>query len=281
MATTLTLVAEKKLSKIVSAKGVDDYEASGIVASSGLLYVASDNMTRIASMDTSLGHGKLGLGDVEQSQYEAITATDDGRFYVMIETASADDPRGKVVELDSTTTAISAAFTDVTFKHVNQGFEGLAWLRVGTVEYLLALCEDNDCNNQDTDPGSGRVHVLSLENGIWTTKDTLSIPSEVKFVNYSDLAIRTNGDGSYTVAIVSRKSSTVWIGKLSTSPWSFKGPGAFYGFPLDEDGNVQYCSIEGVTFLGPSVLAFASDKSGAGAPCTIEEESVHIFEVPH
>src|SRR6478735_9946804 len=77
-ALTLELVAEKKLSKLLSTKDVDHYEASGIVASSGKLYVASDNSTRIAVIYTALDEGELGPGDAGDSQYEAITASDDG-----------------------------------------------------------------------------------------------------------------------------------------------------------------------------------------------------------
>src|SRR6187200_3055456 len=87
---TLQLVAEKKLSKLLPTKEVDHYEASGLTASGGMLYVAFDNLTNIAAIDTSLSKGKLGPGDAVDSQYEAIAATDDGRFFATIEPASDD-----------------------------------------------------------------------------------------------------------------------------------------------------------------------------------------------
>src|SRR3954471_24055931 len=58
----LLLVAEKKLSKLFSSKDLDHYEASGVVASSGALYIAFDNATAIGSVDTSLDTGALGHG---------------------------------------------------------------------------------------------------------------------------------------------------------------------------------------------------------------------------
>ena len=277
-AKTLELVAEKKLSKLLRKE--DSYEASGIVASGGMLYVASDNSTVVAAIDTSLGDGALGPGDASESQYEAITATDDGRFFAMIETVSETDARAELAELDSSTVLLEQSFTDTTFEHVNKGFEGLAWLRIAGTEYLLALCENNNCKDDDSAVGKGRVKLLAKVDGVWATQASLKLPESVAFLNYSDLALQDNGDGSFTAAIVSHKSSALWLGTLSTSPWAFSGPSTFYVFPRTEQGVVQYCSIEGVTFLGPSVVAAVSDKSDGSAPCTDEEESIHIFKLP-
>ena len=274
----LQLVSEKKLSKLLPKKNV--YEASGVVASDGKLYVASDNSFEIAAIDTALGDGSLGPGDASESQYEAITASDDGRFFAMIETVSETDARSAVAELDSNTAFVSQAFTDMTFDHLNKGFEGVAWLRVGGGEFLLALCENNSCKDDDSPAGEGRVKVLALVDGVWATQASLKLPESVAFLNYSDLALQDDGDGSYTAAVVSHKSSALWLGKLTTSPWALTGPGTFYVFPRTEEGTVQYCSVEGITFLGPHVLAAVSDKGDGSTPCTVEEESIHIFQLP-
>lgn len=278
-ASSLELVSEKKFSKLISDPALAHFEASGVVASAGKLHVAFDDTTQIATVDTSLASATLGAGEISESQYEAITATDDARFFAMIETVSANDPRAEVVELDANTAFIGAAFTDTTFEHVNKGFEGVAWLRDQGREYLLGLCENNACKNDDTAPGEGRVKVMTLLDGTWTTQATLEVPSAAAFLNYSDLALHANGDGSYTAAIVSRKSSLLWLGTLSTSPWALTGPNSFYAFPRTSEGEVQYCSVEGVTFLGANVLAFVSDKS-EGAPCNDKSESVHLFQAP-
>ncbi|MEO6598668.1 MAG: hypothetical protein ABIQ16_02265 [Polyangiaceae bacterium] len=277
-ALNLQLVAEKKLSKLLPKR--DSYEASGIAASGGMLYVASDNLTTIAAIDTSLNHGTLGPGGATESQYEALTATDDGRFFAMIENVSETDARAEVAEFDSSTALVGQAFTDMTFQHVNKGFEGVAWLRVAGTEYLLALCENNNCKDDDSPVGEGRVKLLAKASGVWETQASLKVPESVAFLNYSDLALRDNGDGSFTAANVSHQSSALWLGRLSTSPWGLSGPSTFYVFPRTEDGVVQYCSIEGVTFLGSTVLSAVSDKSDGSAPCTDKEESVHIFQLP-
>ncbi len=277
---TLQLSAEKKLSKLLPTKDVDHYEASGIVASNGALYVAFDNLTQIAAIDTSLGKGSLGPGTPTESQYEALTIAADGHFFAMIETVSADDPRAEVVELDADTAYLSEALTDTTFQHVNKGFEGIAALSVSGADYLLALCENNDCKDDDSTPGEGRVKLLSKVGDVWTTQASLKIPESAAFLNYSDLALRDNGDGTYAAAVVSRKSSALWLGTLTSSPWTFTGPSTFYVFPRTDQGMVHYCSVEGITFLGPSVLAAVSDKSDGSSPCSDEEESIHVFHLP-
>jgi hypothetical protein len=185
-----------------------------------------------------------------------------------------------VVALDASTVALGQAFTDVTFAHSNKGFEGLAWLRVSGSEYLLALCENNDCQDDDSTPGNGRVKLLGLLDGIWTTQLTLALPSGVAFLNYSDLALQKNADGTFSAAVVSHKSSQLWLGTLTTEPWALTGPGTFYTFPRAADGSIQYCSVEGVTFLGPSVFAVVSDKADGSAGCSAEEESIHVFQTP-
>jgi hypothetical protein len=278
-AAPLELVSEKRFSKLISHSALDHFEASGVVASAGKLYVAFDNTTQIAILDTSLDSATLGPGDATASQYEAITATDQARFLAMIETVSASDTRAEVAELDANTALVGTAFTDTTFEHVNKGFEGTAWLRVQGTEYLLGLCENNACKNDDTTPGEGRVKVMTELNGTWTTQVTLTVPNAAAFLNYSDLALHENDDGSYTAAIVSRKSSLLWTGTLTTSPWALTGPSTFYAFPRNSQGEVQYCSVEGLTFLGANVLAFVSDKSD-GAPCNDKAESVHLFRTP-
>jgi len=276
----LQLVSEKKLSKLLSTKKIDHYEASGIAASRGTLYIASDNATAIAAIDTSLNNGALGPGDATDSQYEAITATDDGRFFAMVESSDETDTRAKVVTLDASTAILSTAFTDVSFEHVNKGFEGVAWLRASGTEYLLALCENNDCKDDDSAPGKGRLKLLSLLDGVWATQASLKLPTSVAFLNYSDLAIQPNEDGSFAIAIVSHKSSAMWLGRLSPSSWTLSGPATFYVFPHASDGTVQYCSVEGVTFLGPKVFGVVSDKADGSAECGFEEESVHVFQAP-
>jgi hypothetical protein len=274
----LELVHQKKIKQLLP-NALDQYEASGVTVAGEKLYVVFDNSTALAAIDTALQIGVLGPGDGTPSQFEAISGRDDGGFYVMVETVSQDDTRGQVVAFDAASAVIGAAFTSTSFPEYNHGFEGMAWLRVGGREYLLALCQSNACAEEDAPAGQGRAQLLALEEGTWVTRLVLEVPKSVTFADYSDLALLSNGDGSYRAALLSRESSALWIGTLTTVPWSFQGPGAFYSFPLS-DGDTSYCSLEGVTFVGPRSLALVSDASDGDKPCNTEEESIHLFELP-
>jgi hypothetical protein len=278
----LQLVTEKKLSQLVGGSGIEHYEASGVVARDGTLFVASDNLEMIAAIDPALEQGRWGPGESSESQYEAITVSDDGRFLLVVESNSPSDRRAKVVSLDASSARVSEAFTDATFGE-DDGFEGLAWLRVAGQEYLLALCQNNACRAGDSQPGQGRVKLLTPVDGVWATRALLDVPADVRFRNYSDLALLpksgSTADGTYSVAIVSHQSSALWLGTLTTAPWALTGPGSVHAFPRSATGEVQYCTVEGVTFLGPSRFAFVSDKSDGTAPCNRKDESIHIFEL--
>jgi len=276
----LRLVAEKKLSKLLPGDELNHFEASGIATSNGQLFVALDDATKLGIVETSLDAGKLGPGDVVNSQYEAVTATDDGRLFVMVESSSDTDTRAQVVELDASGAFVSQAYADVTFVHPNKGFEGTAWLRVANAEYLLGLCENNACKDDDTTPGEGRLKLLSFDGNAWSTRATIRLPEAVAFLDYSDLGIFQTAPDTYTVAIVSHKSAALWLGTLNARSLAFSGSGTFYGFPSNPDGELRYCSLEGVSFLGPRVLAFASDRSDGSANCDDESESVHLFQLP-
>ncbi len=198
----------------------------------------------------------------------------------MIEAASDANGRAEIAELDSSTAIVRQTDTDAIFDHSNKGVEGAAWLRVDGTEYVLALCENNNCKDDDSPAGEGRVLLLSSSGGVWTTQARLKLPESAAFLNYSDLSLSSNGDGTYRAAIVSHKSSALWLGTLSTSPWAFTGPSTFYTFPRSAEGAVSYCSVEGISFLGPNVLSAVSDKSDGSEPCADEEESIHIFQMP-
>jgi len=275
----LQLVSEKKLAKVLPDGALDHFEASGIVASNGRLYVTFDDATKLGILDTSLDGGKLGPGHVENSQYEALTASDDGRLFAMIESSSDTDTRSEVAVLDASGAVVSRAFADVVFEHPNKGFEGVAWLRTDA-EYLLALCENNACKDDDTTPGKGRIKLLAFDGGQWQARATIHLPEQVTFLDYSDLALLPLSDGTYEVAIVSHKSAALWLGTLSTADFSFSKTGTFYGFPPGPADERRYCSLEGVSFLGPTVLALASDRSDGPASCDDEAESVHLFRLP-
>lgn len=275
---TLQLVDEAKLSGLLS--GSSKYEASGVQLQGGYLHVVFDDSSRIAKINTSLTSGTLSAGSTSTSEYEGITYDDVGtpHFYVMKE---MENNKGKVFQYDTSLNLQAQEWTDVTFDVTNKGFEGVAYVRRGTDDYLLGLCEGNNCRGLNEPTGNGKLKVLRQSSGSWVTEGTLSLPASANFVDYSDIALRPNGDGTYKVAITSQESSKLWIGTLTTSPWGFSGTSSVYQFPKTALGATQYCNVEGVTFLSSTQIAVVSDQyTDSSAPCYNKDESIHIFNIP-
>jgi hypothetical protein len=279
---TLRLVAENKISKLVHLDH-GHYEGSGVTLLGDQLYVVLDDTSQIARIDTALSSGTWVGGDTGETNYEGITVDPQSppHFYVMKEMESAADMRGKVLELDGSARYEATQWTNMTFTAKNKGFEGVAFLRTGADAWLLGLCEGNGCTGDEVNVGHGRIQVMRLQSGTWTVDSSLDVPASANFEDYSDIALLPGEGGTYKVAITSQRSSKLWIGTLSTSPWSFTGTAAVYDFPKDEQGETQYCTVEGVTFLSATRVAIASDMDDSGSSaCNSKDESVHLFDIP-
>jgi hypothetical protein len=275
----LVLVREAKLSTLL-AGGPAHLEASGVALRDGSLYVVFDDTTRLGILDPALGAGRLTSGSDVDSQYEGVTAASGAGpgLYVVIETDASGS--AAVVPFDSAAAPAPTETTDVAFAGANKGLEGLAWASVDGAEILLGLCEGNFCTNDATSTGNGRIKVLAKRGGAWVTETTLSLPPRAAFADYSDLALRPRDDGDLDVAVLSQQSSALWLGVFTTHPLGFSGPGVVYDFPRSGDGSVQYCSLEGVTFLDQKTLAMVSDKTDGEGACGDKDESAHVFLLP-
>ena len=62
---------------------------------------------------------------------------------------------------------VETAWVDFPVERANKGLEGLATLRRGGQDTLLALCEGNKCRAGPLGrrPGGGRIHVLQKAMG--------------------------------------------------------------------------------------------------------------------
>ncbi len=272
----LTLRAEKKLAKLYGG-AIDRYEASGVTLQDGALRMVLDNSSHVPTVGLDLSSGALGAGEVRSTNNEGITGDGASGYFIMRETKSPEDLRAVVIHVDAAGKTLEEAPTSFAFADANHGFEGVARVRVGTEELLLALCETNDC--KDGGNGSGRIHVLARAAGTWTSRQVLSLPASADFEDYSDLALLDTGGGTYAVAVLSQKSSAVWIGTLGTSPLALAPGGTRYDLPRDGD-RTAYCSAEGITFLDATTFAIVSDRSTDGGPCADHAEAIAIFARP-
>jgi hypothetical protein len=276
----LMLLRESKLANLLL--GPDEWEASGVFALDGLLYIVFDNSTAIATIDAGLTSGSVTSGETKKSQYEGITYDAHGtpHFYVVKETDGDAVFRSRVVQLSNALEAEGSEPTDAVFPEPNTGLEGIAWIWAGEADRLLALCEANDCGIGEKPAGDGRVKVLVQDGGEWRTEASIEIPEAASFLDYSDIALRDLGNGMARVAIVSQRSSALWLGTLLEGPWRFADTGMTYAFPKRSDGAIQYCNIEGVSFLEGETFALVSDKTSESGACSDKDQSVHVFRLP-
>lgn len=270
----LRLLRETKISKIVPLTA-EHFEASGLTSRDGRLYVVFDNMTNVALVAPDLSSATTSTGLVQPSAWEGITYHPAATGFRVIQESPP-----QVAELDADAAYVTSVPVTVTFPTVNKGFEGAALVTVGGAERLLALCEGNLCTDNATDTGHGQMMVLARQGASWTAESTIALPPAADFIDYSDIALQDNGDGTYRMALLSQESSMLWIGTLETSPLRAAGPGVVYEFPKNVAGAVMYCTLEGVTFLSATELAFVSDKSDATTLCNTKDESIHVFALP-
>jgi hypothetical protein len=270
--TTLTLLREKNLAELLPS---GEYEASGVALHGGALRVVFDNRTDVADVDVSLASAVLGPGKKSASQHEGITIATRpvARTYVLTEGAGA---RSEIVILAANGEVIAKEPTDISFPDADKGLEGIAWL--DDIERMLVLCEANSCGIGDDSPGHGKIKSLRHEGNAWFTESVLPLPSIAAFADYSDLAVRDEGGGTYTIAVLSQESSALWLGTLTTKPLAIPTAGSVHGFPK-AGGKTQYCSLEGATFLDAKTIALVSDGRKKSDACT-KAEAVHVFALP-
>lgn len=146
-------------------------------------------------------------------------------------------------------------------------------------EYFLGLCEGNKCKSgrKGRKPGGGRIHVFQNEGTIWAHKETINLPKELQFVDYTAMAVRDR-----QVAIVSQLTSAIWVGQFQESGWDFVDDGRVYVFPKSKKDYIAYCNIEGVDWSDAGELVVVSNrrKRGQNRRCQKTDQSIHIFKVP-
>ena len=128
--------------------------------------------------------------------------------------------------------------------------------------------------------GGGRIQVFSRDTNIWRHINTIFIPREVKFKDYSGLDVRGN-----KFVVVSQSSSKLWMGELAQSKWEFVDSGQIYNFPRKKNGKKKYGNIEGVSWISEDKVVVVSDRRKTGddeQPKRYEkkDQSIHIFKVP-
>ncbi len=170
-------------------------------------------------------------------------------------------------------------WVDFPFEKRNTGLEGLSAVRWNKADYLLALCEGNRCRagRRGRIGGGGRIHVLAPKGDLWVSVARIKLPRTVDFEDYSAVSLR--GD---RIAVISQKTSRLWIGRLRRGDWTIDGPGRIYDFPRTKKGRVQYCTLEGLCWLSNTRFVLVTDlcKANYRNCCRKTDQSIHLFSLP-
>ena len=203
------------------------------------------------------------------------------RFYLVVEALETKGKKfkGKIYEFDKDFSCLRKNWITVKFDDGNKGFEGLEHIRRRGKEYLLALCEGNKCRGgkKGKKPGGGRIKVLQKDGKTWVKAHTIKLPQTLLFEDYASLTLQGN-----RLAIVSQKSSALWIGQLQSNNWTISGNGDTYQFPRTPKGLKPYGNVEGACWIGKNRLVVVSDKAKKqqDSICKTKDQSIHIVEIP-
>ena len=261
-------------------------EASGVVAKGAHYYVIFDNIRRIARIHRGLtpgskAHGWFGRAREGEGYEDIAFSPRTRRFYLLIEAEKHPDGTYKALidECDEKAQFKKRRWVDFPFQKRNTGFEGLAVVRSGGQDYLLALCEGNRCRagRKALKPGGGRIQVLQRKGTQWQPVARIKLPRSVKFDDYSAVALRGT-----RIAVISQRSARLWIGTLRFRDWTIAGRGRTYDFPRKKSGQPKYCTLEGMCWLSDRSFVMVSDLSKAHYPgiCHKSDQSIFLFNLP-
>lgn len=285
---SLSLVQESKIHKLLKGYNKKDiFEASGVIVKGKHFYVVFDNLSQIAKLKPEFlknsKKNKLLGDDNAESGFEGITYNPrKKRFYVVIEALAHEGCYNAKLQTYSTDfQRQKSEWLGYNFQSLNKGFEGLAYVYSQKQDFLLGLCEGNECETGQIGetPGGGRIKVFKrTSKKKWKYVASIKLPESVQFVDYAGMSLKGNH-----LAVVSQASAQLWIGTLDTKAWQINGEGKLYQFPHNAEGEVIYCNIEGVAWLTDKQLVTVTDRRKKGEQakcCGQKDQSIQIFELP-
>ncbi len=165
--------------------GDGPYEASGVHLKDGYLYVVFDNDARMLRLcpDWRQSAEPAVLLDLSGSSagYEDLTYQSETKtWYCLIE--SVEQKPGvfmpRIDEFDEAFHYTRSHWLNFPLKSGNKGFEGLTSLRYRDEDYLLCLCEGNDCKGGEAgeQPGKGRIQIFQWQLQEWKHSGTIRLP---------------------------------------------------------------------------------------------------------
>ena len=282
----LELLYEERLEDLLEHPDTSRFEASGVAVLGDRLVVVFDNLRRFVTFDADLGDAQwfgdprgYGLDDDDRVEdpddfagFEGVAVDlDTGRLSLAVEAMETKDGDHLPVVVHWNSEGSEIEWLDYEVEDLNKGVEGLGYLEVEGRRWLAALCETGKCDDRDR----GRL-ILRDEEGALSHVD---LPKGLDFEDFSGLAIRED-----RLAVVSQETSRVWIG------WALMDEDGeldlvtdeVYDLPRQRDGDVDFCTVEGLDWFDSETLVAVSDleKGGQAKRCENHAERIHFFDVP-
>jgi hypothetical protein len=260
--TVLELVQEARISEFLKDPGDKRYEASGVHLKDGYFHIIFDDDPHLLRLrpDWLQADEAPELLDLQGTGagYEDITfRSSTNCWYCLIEAAEtkSGDTMPRLDEFDESFAFIKSYWLEFPLQAGNKGFEGLSTLRYAGDDYLLGLCEGNDCKGGSAgrQPGKGRIQAFKWTAENWEHVGTIKLPESVRFKDYASLDFR-NG----YLTVISQASSAMWVGRLCLHPAGLED--------LFADDRQPVVSDKG-----------KPDQPGR---CARKDQSVHIFRLP-
>ena len=285
----LELVYEARIKDLLKGITHEHFEASGVYLKDGYLHIIFDDDPTLLRIrpdwrGTTEEPVLLRLKETGAG-YEDITfQSSAGHWLCLIEAVKTghDIYLAGLDVFDESFSFLRSCWLHFPLKAGNKGFEGLSIMHHEANEYLLCICEGNDCKSgaKGAKPGKGRIQAFKQVGEEWEHTGTIPLPEAVRCQDYVSLALH---NGSLTV--LSQASSALWTGHIRSEggAWDdlFIDDGETYLFPRDEKGRTIYCNLEGMAWLGNGRLVVVSDRAKRDQPgrCTRKDQSIHVFRL--
>lgn len=273
-------IREIKIRSLMPAINSSKIEASGVYYNNGNYYIIFDNLHKIAiiKQDFSIINSNQWLGKERakrKSGFEGITYNPLTNKYLVVQ--ESEKFQNKIIpvihEFTHDFETPDSYDIDFLLKNENKGAEGITFFKIKNESYILLLFEKPNTLNQSTNE-VGNILVLKKKNGYYEKFAYLSLPKNVNFDDFSDIA--WNGS---KIAVLSQESSSLWVGEL-TEELTWKNAGNTYYFPKRE-GEYLYCNLEGISWINETTIVLVSDTSKKKQPsiCKEKSEMIHLWKI--
>jgi hypothetical protein len=83
------------------------------------------------------------------------------------------------------------------------------------------------------------------------------------------------------LAVLSQRSSQLWVGTLRLSDWAIVDEGTTYAFPRTKKGKIKYRTLEGLCWLTAQSFVCVSDRAKRydKRRGRKRDQSIHVFKL--